>query len=402
MTVARWIVLVGTLGFTISVAPVTVTIAIVANNGALSFAPNPATAVSGDSLVWRNNDFTVHHIVLDDGSLDTGDIIPGASSAPMALTGAGGGYHCIIHPSMVGTINGPCTFTLAPTSASVPSTASSASVSVTAASGCAWTAVSNDGFITITSGASGSGNGTVSYAVAANTTTAARTGSLTIAGQTFTITQAAPAPCTFTLAPTSASVPSTASSASVSVTAASGCAWTAVSSSGFLTVTSGASGSGNGTVGYNVAANTTTSARSGSITIAGQTFTVTQAATVPTCPTIVLAPSTLPNVTQGVAANLPLTASGGTAPYVFAVTAGSVPAGLTLSSAGVLSGTPTTAGSSTFTVRATDAGGCFVESGYSLTVLAAVPTMPRAFMLLLAAGLIGLGWWRLARRRAGA
>lgn len=315
MTVARWIVLVGTLGFTISVAPVTVTIAIVANNGALSFAPNPATAVSGDSLVWRNNDFTVHHIVLDDGSLDTGDIIPGASSAPMALTGAGGGYHCIIHPSMVGTINGPCTFTLAPTSASVPSTASSASVSVTAASGCAWTAVSN---------------------------------------------------------------------------------------SGFITVTSGASGSGNGAVGYNVAANTTTSARSGSITIAGQTFTITQAATVPTCPTIVLVPSTLPNVTQGVAANLALTASGGTAPYVFAVTAGSVPAGLTLSSAGVLSGTPTTAGSSTFTVRATDAGGCFAESGYSLTVLAAVPTMPGTFMLLLAGGLIGIGWWRFARHRAGA
>jgi plastocyanin len=315
MTVARWIVLVGALGSTISAAPATTAISIVANNGALSFAPNPATAVSGDSLVWQNNDFAIHRIVLDNGSLDTGNINPGASSAPIVLTGAGGGYHCAIHPSMVGTIGASCTFTLAPTSASVPSTATSGSVTVTAASGCTWTALSN---------------------------------------------------------------------------------------SAFITVTPGASGSGNGTVGYTVAANTTTSPRSGSLTVAGQTFTVTQAAAASTCPTIVLAPSTLPNVTQGVAANLALTASGGTAPYVFAVTAGSVPAGLTLSPAGVLSGTPTTAGTSTFTVRATDAGGCFAESGYSLTVLTAVPAVPGTFMLLLAGGLIGLGWWRLARRRAGA
>lgn len=107
MTVARWSVLVGALGSTISAAPATTAISIVADNGALSFAPNPATAVSGDSLVWQNNDFTTHRIVLDDGSLDTGNINPGASSAPMALTGAGGSYHCAIHPSMVGTILAP-------------------------------------------------------------------------------------------------------------------------------------------------------------------------------------------------------------------------------------------------------------------------------------------------------
>jgi len=52
-----------------------------------------------------------------------------------------------------------------------------------------------------------------------------------------------------------------------------------VSNATFITVTSGSSGSGNGTVGYSVAANAGSTSRSGTITIAGQTFTVTQAGT---------------------------------------------------------------------------------------------------------------------------
>ena len=50
--------------------------------------------------------------------------------------------------------------------------------------------MSNASFITITSGSSGSGNGTVNYSVAANTGTTSRTGTMTIAGRTFTVTQA--------------------------------------------------------------------------------------------------------------------------------------------------------------------------------------------------------------------
>src|SRR4030095_8956278 len=52
-----------------------------------------------------------------------------------------------------------------------------------------WNAVSNDSFITINSGASGTGNGTVNFTVAPNTTGAARTGTLTVAGRNVTITQ---------------------------------------------------------------------------------------------------------------------------------------------------------------------------------------------------------------------
>lgn len=71
-------------------------------------------------------------------------------------------------------------------------------------------------------------------------------------------------------------------------------------------------------------------------------------------PTLVLAPTTLPSGTRTVAYSNVLTASGGTAPYTYAVTAGALPGGLTLTGAGVLSGTPTATGSFNFTVTATD------------------------------------------------
>jgi hypothetical protein len=169
-----------------------------------------------------------------------------------------------------------CTFSISPTSGNVPSTASTGSVSVTAPGGCAWTAVSGAAWITVTSGASGSGNGTVGYSVAANTSVTPRSGSVTIAGQTFTINQAA-APCTFTISPTSASAPSGASNGSIAVTVATGCSWTAGTNAPWITVTSGTPGNGNGTVNYSIAANSGILSRSGAITIAGRTFSVTQA-----------------------------------------------------------------------------------------------------------------------------
>ncbi len=81
--------------------------------------------------------------------------------------------------------------------------------------------------------------------------------------------------CTFSINPTSASYAAGGGTGSVTVTAGAGCDWTAVSNATFITVTSGSSGSGNGTVSYSVSANGGSS-RNGTITIAGQTFTVNQ------------------------------------------------------------------------------------------------------------------------------
>jgi len=83
-----------------------VTINVVAINGAQSFSPNPATVPAGQMVVWHNVDNITHHVVLNDRSVDTGDLPAGTSSQPMAIGGSGGGqYHCSIHPVMVGSIN---------------------------------------------------------------------------------------------------------------------------------------------------------------------------------------------------------------------------------------------------------------------------------------------------------
>ena len=113
--------------------------------------------------------------------------------------------------------------------------------------------------------------------------------------------------------------------------------------------------------------------------------------------TIDFSPATLPPITVGVFFSQTFTGSGGTPPYLFTVVSGALPNGLTLSPAGVLSGTPTSSGDYTFTIRATDAQLCIFERTYTLSVITAVPTLPQVFFVLLALGLIGLGYLRLRR-----
>ena len=81
------------------------TITIMGERGAQSFSPNPVSISQGNMMVWRNTDNVVHHIVMNDGSLDSGDIAPGAFSPALRLATDGANYHCTIHPTMVGSIN---------------------------------------------------------------------------------------------------------------------------------------------------------------------------------------------------------------------------------------------------------------------------------------------------------
>jgi glucose/sorbosone dehydrogenase/BACON domain-containing protein/all-beta uncharacterized protein len=171
-----------------------------------------------------------------------------------------------------------CTYAISPTNQSFAAGGGPGSnITVTAGAGCAWTAVASSSWIHVTSGASGSGNGSVGYSVDANTSISARSGTMTIAGKTFTVNQSGASACTYSISSTSAKFTRTGGTASVNVTAGSGCAWTAVSNVSWIGVTGGANGSGNGTVTYSVAPYGGPSRnRSGTITIAGKTFTVKQ------------------------------------------------------------------------------------------------------------------------------
>ncbi|HMV81641.1 MAG TPA: putative Ig domain-containing protein [Blastocatellia bacterium] len=141
-------------------------------------------------------------------------------------------------------------------------------------------------------------------------------------------------------------------------------AWTAVSNVPWIVVAGSGGGTGNGSVGYMVATNTSGSPRTGTMTIAGKTLTITQDG----CSTIAINPETLPNGSIGAAYSQMLTATGGTAPYGFGVTAGTLPDGLTLSEAGLLSGTPTASGTFTFTVGVRDETRCPGTRQYTVIV----------------------------------
>jgi len=174
-------------------------------------------------------------------------------------------------------MGGTCSFSISPTSQSFGAAGGAGSIQVNAGAGCAWTAASNVGFITVTGGASGSGSGIVNFSVDANGSASPRAGTITVAGQTFTVNQSgATGGCTYSINPTSQSFSSAGGSGTVDVSVGAGCNWSAVSNAAFITVTSGASGSGSGMVSFSVMGNSSSSSRTGTITIAGQTFTVSQ------------------------------------------------------------------------------------------------------------------------------
>lgn len=111
------------------------------------------------------------------------------------------------------------------------------------------------------------------YIIFANSFSAGQTGN-------YTLTLTASTACVYALTPTVASFGAAGGTGSVAVTTfpASGCNWTTTSNAGWLPVTSNSEGNGSGTANYAVAPNSGP-ARTGTITIAGQTFTVAQAGT---------------------------------------------------------------------------------------------------------------------------
>ncbi|HEY0101655.1 MAG TPA: PQQ-dependent sugar dehydrogenase [Pyrinomonadaceae bacterium] len=96
------------------------------------------------------------------------------------VVGLGGTVHRLVNS---------CSYTISPATRTSPANGETLAVNVTTQGGCGWAAVSNSGFITVSSGASGTGSGTVTLSVSSNGSGVPRTGTVFIAGQTLTITQ---------------------------------------------------------------------------------------------------------------------------------------------------------------------------------------------------------------------
>jgi hypothetical protein len=172
-----------------------------------------------------------------------------------------------------------CTYAVSPTSASFGAAGGSTSFTVTTTSGCAWTAAATASWLSVTSGASGTGTGTVTYSVAANPDAASRTASVTAGGVAHTVTQAGLSTCTVTLARDDETFGVAGGTGTFDVAAASSCSWTVIANAPWISITDPAGGFATGSrrVSYSVAANTGDAARTGTMTVGGQTFVVTQA-----------------------------------------------------------------------------------------------------------------------------
>jgi hypothetical protein len=124
------------------------------------------------------NDQTDPSSYLTDGSNG------GLSISQVASAGATISFHVTVGGSTT------CTYSLNPTSTPIPAAGGTGTIQVTTQAGCAWSATSGAPWLGITSGGSGTGNGSILWSATANSSTSSRTGTITVQGQTFTGTQA--------------------------------------------------------------------------------------------------------------------------------------------------------------------------------------------------------------------
>ncbi len=176
--------------------------------------------------------------------------------------------------------NAQCTFTVTPPSIAVDASAASASLSIQTTATCGWS-IANLPSWASASPATGTGPATVTLNISANAGSA-RSAILTAAGIPVSLAQqGAAGGCTYALNPVGQSFTNTGGTGTITVTAGDGCAWSVSNSLPWLTISSGSSGTGAGSVAYRVTSNPGAPPRSGTISIAGQPFAVEQLGALP-------------------------------------------------------------------------------------------------------------------------
>lgn len=155
----------------------------------------------------------------------------------------------------------------------------SSAVTVIAPTGCAWNAYSNVTWITVTSTSPspGTGTGIINYTVDTNLGGFSRVGSIVVGGQQFVITQTGGTGCAYQVQSGTTSFTVDGGVGAINVTTTINCSWTVFTNDSWIQVSSGFSTSGSATVNFVVAANTTGTARTGTIRVAGQDVLISQA-----------------------------------------------------------------------------------------------------------------------------
>jgi uncharacterized protein (TIGR03437 family) len=180
-----------------------------------------------------------------------------------------------------------CSMTLQPAASTIGAAGGTSTFVVQTA--CSWTATSNAPWITVSTAAtgtsmaptpsvSGTGTGTVPFTAAPNGCVNSQTGTITVTSQPaqlFTLTENG-LPSNLTLSPATLSAPQAGVSGRFNVVTGVGCNWTSFSDVSWIGIATPVSGTGNGGIGYTIAANTGP-ARAGNIHVGSQLFAVTQA-----------------------------------------------------------------------------------------------------------------------------
>ena len=183
-----------------------------------------------------------------------------------------------------------CAVSLSPPTQTVPTGGSTFDIQVSTAAGCQWQASLDVPWLSFGSGTSGQGNGTVRVNAASNSS-AGRNGRVTVTTSTASaatdVSQGGTTACSYSVNPTNFNVIAAGGSVVANVTTSAGCTWTSASNSPFVTISSGTSGNGGGSVVLQVA-NNTGSARNGSARVSwlggGQDLTVAQSGAAPSAP----------------------------------------------------------------------------------------------------------------------
>ena len=169
--------------------PCSYTLAPTAQSVTAAGGSQTAAVTTTAGCTWTGVSNNTSWLTVTGGSSGTGSGTVTYSVAARTSTTTRTGTLTIAGRTLTVTQSGNCSFTFSSTSQTSPATGGPLSTTVTTASGCSWTTVSNATWITVTSGSGRTGSGTAAYTVVANTSGNPRTGTLTIAGQTVTVNQ---------------------------------------------------------------------------------------------------------------------------------------------------------------------------------------------------------------------